>query len=127
TVSYSLARLRELLDDPLFVRGADGMRRERARGGDTGPVSAWFGAGPAVRVKVASSGLIAAGARSSAILSVDGGRAKTYGVGDALANDLVLDAVRGDGVVIRQGGQTSFIEVPRLPPPTGITTVGSTR
>jgi len=94
---------------------------------DTGPVSAWFGAGPAVRVKVASSGLIAAGARSSAILSVDGGRAKTYGVGDALANDLVLDAVRGDGVVIRQGGQTSFIEVPRLPPPTGITTVGSTR
>lgn len=26
TVSYSLARLRELLDDPLFVRGADGMQ-----------------------------------------------------------------------------------------------------
>lgn len=94
---------------------------------DTGPVSAWFGAGPAVRVQVASSGLIAAGARSSAILSVDGGRARTYAVGAVLANDLVLEAVRGDGVVIRQGGQTSVIEVPRLAPPSGISPVGAAR
>ncbi len=94
---------------------------------DTGPVSAWFGAGPAVRVQVASSGLIAAGPRSSAILAVDGGRARTFGVGAELGRDLYLEEVRADGVVVRQGGQTSFIEVPRLAPPTGITTVGAAR
>ena len=85
------------------------------------PVAAWFGAGPALRVQLASSGLIAAGPNSSAILSVDGGAPRAYRVGQALANDLVLSEVRADAIIITQNGQASELPVPALPPIAGIT------
>ncbi|GAA5235101.1 general secretion pathway protein GspC [Verticiella sediminum] len=88
---------------------------------DTAPVAGWFGAAAAARVKVESSGLIAAGPDSSAILAVDGGRARAYGVGARLASDLTLAEVRPDAVVLRQGAQHVVVEVPRLPEPSGIT------
>lgn len=88
--------------------------------GDDAPVAGWFGAAPAARVKIASSGLIAAGPDSSAILSVDGARPRAYRVGATLASDLVLAEVRPDGVVLRQGGQNVVVEMPRLAPPAGI-------
>ncbi len=90
------------------------------QGSDAGPVAGWFGAGVAPRVKISSSGLIAAGAHGSAILSVDGARARTYGVGQALAQDLVLAEVLPTGVVITQGGQSMEVKVPSLPPVTGL-------
>lgn len=88
---------------------------------DTAPVAGWFGAAAAARVKVESSGLIAAGPDSSAILAVDGGRPRAYGVGALLASDLTLAEVRRDAVVLRHGAQQVLIEVPRLPEPSGIT------
>lgn len=84
------------------------------------PVAAWFGAGPALRVQVASSGLIAAGPDSAAILSIDGGTPRAYRVGQQLASDLVLSEVRPDAIVITQGGQASELAVPALPPISGI-------
>lgn len=93
---------------------------EMARAEGIGPVAGWFGAGPALRVQVSSSGLIAAGASSSAILAVDGGKPRAYRVGQALSADLVLSEVRPDGVVVTQGGQASEVRVPALPPVSGI-------
>jgi general secretion pathway protein C len=87
---------------------------------DARPVAAWFEAGPASRVKLVSSGLISAGAASSAILAVDGGTPRAYGVGHRLAQDLVLAEVSPDGVVILQGVHRIEVAAPRLPPVSGI-------
>jgi|GEM_PF-507924 len=87
---------------------------------DVQPVAAWFEAGAASRVKLASSGLISAGAASSAILAVDGGMPRAYGVGQRLAQDLVLAEVNPDGVVLLQGVHRIEVAAPRLPPVTGI-------
>ena len=93
------------------------------QGTDPAPVAGWFGAGAAPRVKISSSGLIAAGAYGSAILSVDGARPRAYGVGQELAQDLILAEVHPSGVVIRQGGQELEVSVPSLPPVSGISLV----
>lgn len=93
---------------------------EAIRGDSVEPIAAWFGAGPAVRVQVASTGLIAAGPHSSAILAVDGGRPRAYKVGQVLAADLVLSEVRAASVVVTQAGQSVEVRLPERPPVSGI-------
>ena len=92
---------------------------------DVSPVAEWFGAGAGSRVKIVSSGLIAAGDRGTAILAVDGQRPRAYGVGQALANDLVLSQVRPHGVVITQGADSIEVTMPALPPVKGIEPAGA--
>lgn len=87
---------------------------------DIRPVVEWFGAGAVSRVKLGSSGFIAAGAASTAILSLDGGTPRAYAVGQHLAPDLVLAEVHPDRVVILQGARRIEVAAPRLPPVTGI-------
>lgn len=82
---------------------------------DVGPVAAWFGAGPASRVKIVPSGLIAAGQSGSAILAVDGARPRAYATGQNLAHDLVLVAVLPQGVIVAQGSEETEILLPELP------------
>lgn len=91
------------------------------QGMDVQPVAAWFEAGAAARVKLVSSGLISAGHASAAILAVDGGTPRAYGVGHRLAQDLVLAEVSPGGVVILQGPHRIEVAAPRLPPVSGIT------
>lgn len=87
---------------------------------DVSPVAAWFGGGPASRVKIVPSGLIAAGAAGTAILTVDGGRPQAYAVGKPLAADLWLESVLPHGVVVRQGDQKVELTLPELPRSDGI-------
>lgn len=90
---------------------------------DVAPVAAWFGAGPASRVKIVPSGLISAGKDGSAILAVDGMRPRAFAVGQNLAHDLVLVAVLPNGVVVAQGAQDTEISLPALPTVQGIVPV----
>lgn len=87
---------------------------------DVTPVAAWFGAGPASRVKIVPSGLIAAGAQGSAILAVDGARPRAYATGQNLAHDLVLVEVLPRGVIVAQGSEETEIVLPELPRVQGI-------
>lgn len=82
---------------------------------DVAPVAAWFGAGPASRVKIVPSGLIAAGQRGSAILAVDGAKPRAYATGQNLAHDLVLVEVLPQGVIVAQGSEETEILLPELP------------
>jgi len=92
-------------------------------GTDVSPVAGWFGGGPASRIKIVPSGLIAAGQRGSAILAVDGGRAQAFGVGQAIAHDLTLVSVLPTGVVVSQAGQETELLLPTLPRLEGIVPV----
>src|SRR5690554_380272 len=82
---------------------------------NTEAIAGWFGAGPASRVQVMPSGLIAAGKHGSAILAIDGGRPRAYGVGQTLAQGLILSQVLPTGVVVTQGGQAAEVNIQRLP------------
>lgn len=88
---------------------------EGTGGTDVSPVAGWFGGGPASRIKIVPSGLIAAGQYGSAILAVDGGRPQAYGVGQPIAHDLTLVSVLPTGVVVSQGGQETELLLPTLP------------
>ncbi len=96
------------------------MATSSAAGTDISPVAGWFGGGPASRVKIVPSGLIAAGRSGTAILAVDGGRAQAFAVGQPLAHDMVLEAVLPHGVVVSQGGQEVELAIPELPRSDGI-------
>lgn len=87
---------------------------------NTEPIARWFGAAAAPTITLSPSGLIAAGNRGVAVLSIDGRRPQAYAVGQQLAADTWLVEVRPTGVVIRQGAQQVEIEVPRLPTVSGI-------
>lgn len=87
---------------------------------DLAPLARWFGAGPAIQVQLAASGVISAGARSVAVLAVDGARPRAYRPGDTLADGVTLRAVLPDGVELMQGGQVTRITLPALAPVDGI-------
>lgn len=72
-------------------------------GQDITPVLGWFGGGSA-RLRVAVVGLISSGERGAALLSVNGGKAEAYRVGQVLAQGVVLSAVSPNGVSIDQDG-----------------------
>jgi hypothetical protein len=80
---------------------------------NTEAVARWFG-GAALRVRVTALGIIsAADGRGAALLSIDGGPARAYRVGQQLAPGVVLHEVGPSGVRIDQDG---VIESVGLPP-----------
>jgi len=87
-----------------------------AAGLDTAPAARWFG-GAALRVRVAVKGLIATDDHSAgaALLSVDGGPAQAYRVGQALAPGVTLVAVSASAVSIDQDGVTEHVAPPDGP------------
>jgi len=74
-----------------------------APGQDISPVANWFGSGTA-RLRVSVVGLIAAGDRGAALLSINGEPARAYKVGQALAQGVTLAGVSATGVSLDQDG-----------------------
>ncbi|WP_397473373.1 type II secretion system protein N [Pusillimonas sp.] len=94
-----------------------------APGQDLTPVSNWFGGGSA-RLRVAVVGLIASGQQGAALLSINGGPAQAYRVGQTLAQGVTLSAVLPNGVSIDQDGIVEDITMPSQPmPPQGFVPV----
>lgn len=88
------------------------------RGADMAPVAAWFGAAPAVqaRVRVTVSGLMSAGPQGVAILSVDGGAARAWSVGQEIAPGVRLVRIEGRTVTLDQQGERLDASLPATPP-----------
>src|SRR5690554_6905150 len=90
-----------------------------ASGQNISPVINWFG-GDSARLRVAVLGLISSGQHGTALLSINGGPAQAYSVGQSLATGVTLAAVLPHGVSIDQDGITEDIEVTgRTLPPNG--------
>lgn len=85
-----------------------------APGQDLTPVSDWFGGGSA-RLRVAVVGLIASGRHGAALLSINGGPAQAYSVGQTLAPGVTLWAVLPNGVSIDQDGIIEDVSMPSGP------------
>ena len=60
-------------------------------------------------------GVLSAGVRGSAILSVDGQPARAYAVGERIGPMQVLFAVRGDTVVLDESGRKLQLQAPQRP------------
>jgi len=80
------------------------------------PLEGWFGSGKG-RLQVRITGLMAAGERSTAVLSIDGAPARAYRIGDALAPGITLSAVQADAIVINQDGLDETVPAPARPAP----------
>lgn len=83
-----------------------------APGQNTDAVANWFGGGSA-RLRVTVVGLIAAGERGAALLSINGKPAQSYRVGQTLAQGVVLSAVLPDAIAIDQDGVIETVAIPR--------------
>jgi len=83
---------------------------------DTAPAARWFG-GAALRVHVTVNGLIATdnGSGGAALLSVDGGPAQAYRVGQDLAPGVTLVGVSAAAVTIDQDGIVEHVAPPAGP------------
>ena len=100
------------------------LSTEAAPGQDLAPVSNWFGGGTA-RLRVEVAGLIS-GQNGAALLSINGGPAQAYRVGQTLAQGVTLAAVGPQGVSIEQDGIAEEVTIPALPfPPKGFVPAGS--
>jgi len=82
-----------------------------APGQDLSPVANWFGSGTA-RLRVSVVGLIAAGDRGAALLSINGEPAKAYRVGQTLAQGVTLAGVSANGVSLDQDGIIEQVSIP---------------
>lgn len=71
---------------------------------------------PAVQV----SGLVSAGNRSAAVLSIEGRPAQSFVIGDELVNGWVLAQVLADEVVIERAGRSARMRIPERPPIAGM-------
>ncbi|WP_323028842.1 hypothetical protein [Castellaniella defragrans] len=78
------------------------------------PLEGWFGSGRG-RLQVRIAGLMAAGARSTAVLSIDGAPARAFRVGDDLAPGITLTAVHAGGIVVSQDGMDETVAAPAPP------------
>jgi len=81
---------------------------------NTASVARWFGGG-ALRVRVAVMGLITSDKGGAALLSVNGGAAQAYRVGQALAPGVTLAGVTASSVSIDQDGVTEQVAMPANP------------
>lgn len=72
----------------------------------------WFGSGRG-QLQVDIVGLISAGPRGTALLSVGGAPARAFRQGDLLAPGAILDAVKMDGIAIDLDGVQQTIAAPR--------------
>lgn len=79
-------------------------------------LAGWFGSGRG-RLQVRMTGLMAAGPRGTAILSIDGAPARAFRVGDTLAPGVTLAEVHADGIVVNQDGMDEAITAPAAEPP----------
>jgi len=88
---------------------------------DTRAVAMLFGTDGAIDTQISVLGLIAAGAHGAAVLSVDGGPARAYRVGEEIAQGLALAGVSPTGVELDRGGARVGAAAPAHPaPPAGI-------
>lgn len=88
------------------------------------PVVGWFG-GANSRLRLKVVGLIAAGQRGTALLSINGAPAEAYHVGETLAPGVTLVAVRADAVSIGQDGLVEDVAAPvQAMPANGFVPVG---
>ncbi len=78
------------------------------------PLEGWFGSGRG-RLQVRIAGLMAAGVRSTAVLSIDGAPARAFRVGDDLAPGITLTAVHAGGIVVSQDGMDETVAAPAPP------------
>lgn len=74
-------------------------------------LAGWFGSGRG-RLQVRMTGLMAAGPRGTAILSIDGAPARAFRVGDTLAPGVTLAEVHAHGIVVSQDGMDEAIAAP---------------
>ena len=81
---------------------------------NTAAVARWFGGG-ALRVRVAVMGLITSDKGGAALLSVNGGAAQAYRVGQTLAPGVTLAGVTANAVSIDQDGVTEQVAMPANP------------
>jgi general secretion pathway protein C len=81
---------------------------------NTASVARWFGGG-ALRVRVAVMGLITSDKGGAALLSVNGGTAQAYRVGQTLAPGVTLAGVTASSVSIDQDGVTEQVAMPANP------------
>jgi general secretion pathway protein C len=86
----------------------------RPAAGDTAALARWFGTS-AAPVKVTVLGLISAGARGAAILSIDGSEPRAYRVGQPIADGVTLAKVERAGVVLDQAGVSIQVAAPAVP------------
>lgn len=79
---------------------------------DTHAVAGWFG-GTALRVRVTVKGLIISGdGHGAALLAVNGGPARAYRVGQALAPGVTLAGIGSKTVSVDQDGIVEALPVP---------------
>ncbi|TEA80298.1 hypothetical protein ERE07_03575 [Allopusillimonas ginsengisoli] len=84
-------------------------------GRDTSAVARWFG-GAALRVRVAVAGLITGeDARGTALLSINDGPVRAYGIGQTLAPGVSLAGITANAVSIDQDGILEQVAMPHPP------------
>ncbi|MGB3706569.1 type II secretion system protein N [Castellaniella sp.] len=79
-------------------------------------LAGWFGSGRG-RLQVRMTGLMAAGPRGTAILSIDGAPSRAFRVGDTLAPGVMLAEVHAHGIVVNQDGMDEAIAAPAAAAP----------
>lgn len=88
---------------------------------DNGPVALWFGKDEALRTQISVLGVIA-GNDGAAVLSVDGGPPSAWRLGDEIAPGIALRGIEAGAVIVEQGGRSSRLPAPLMPPaPAAIT------
>jgi len=103
---------------PMLAQGA-------APGQSIDPVAGWFG-GASSRLRLQVIGLIAAGQRGTALLSINGAPAEAYHVGETLAPGITLVAVLPNAVSIGQDGLVEDVPAPKQAVPAhGFVPVGT--
>ncbi len=91
------------------------------RAPDNGAVALWFGKDEILRTQISVLGVIA-GAEGAAVLSVDGGPPSAWRLGDEIVPGIALRGVEADAVIVEQGGRSSRLPAPAMPPaPAAIT------
>lgn len=88
-----------------------------APGQSTEALTNWFGGGNA-HLRITVVGLIAAGQRGAALLSVNGQPPQAYRVGQSLAQGVTLAAVLPEAIAIDQDGIVQNIAMPSQVLPT---------
>ncbi|OCZ67525.1 hypothetical protein A9G00_15070 [Achromobacter xylosoxidans] len=76
-------------------------------------VAAWMAPGPA-RLDVRVAGALAGGGRGAAVLSVNGGPAQAYAIGDRLTRSARLVGIDAQGLLVEHGGREVRLPFPVL-------------
>lgn len=74
-------------------------------------VAAWMAPGPA-RLDVRVAGALAGGGRGAAVLSINGGAAQAYAIGDRLTRSARLVGIDAQGLVVEHRGREVRLPLP---------------